>query len=101
VPKYVDGAPETMELPEQMTPPPSSEWVTLFVNGGRKDKINKVDIVGFFSKAGKLEKGELGMIEVKDHVSFAAVKRLRVKDLLKRIENEKMKGKKYKIAVAR
>jgi hypothetical protein len=41
------------------------------------------------------------MIEVKDHVSFAAVKRLRVKDLLKRIENEKMKGKKYKIAVAR
>jgi superfamily II DNA/RNA helicase len=101
VPKYVDGTPETIELPEQLTPPPSSEWVTLFVNGGRKDKINKVDIVGFFSKAGKLEKDELGMIEVKDHVSFAAVKRLRVKDLLKRIENEKMKGKKYKIAVAR
>ena len=50
---------------------------------------------------GKLEKGDLGLIEVKDFVSFAAVKYAKVAPLLKNIKDEKMKGKKYKIEVAR
>jgi hypothetical protein len=41
------------------------------------------------------------LIEVKDFISFAAVKASKVKDLLARIRDEKMKGKKYKIEVAR
>jgi superfamily II DNA/RNA helicase len=101
LPRYIDAAPQTMELPAKTDPPPAAEWTTLFISGGRKDKLNKVDIVGFFSKVGGLQKGELGMIEVKDNVSFAAVKKSRVRDLLHRIGPEKMKGKKYKIAVAR
>lgn len=63
--------------------------------------MNKFDIVGFFSQKGKLEKDDLGLIEVKDFVSFAAVKFGKVKDLLKNIRDEKMKGKKFKIEVAR
>jgi hypothetical protein len=43
----------------------------------------------------------LGLIEVKDFISFAAVKSSKVKDLLKLIRDEKMKGKKFKIEVAR
>ncbi|MFY7935808.1 MAG: DbpA RNA binding domain-containing protein, partial [Flavobacterium sp.] len=50
---------------------------------------------------GKLEKGDLGLIEVKDFVSFAAVKYAKVVPLLQNIKDEKMKGKKYKIEVAR
>ncbi len=38
---------------------------------------------------------------MKDFVSFAAVKYNKVKDLLKNIKDEKMKGKKFKIEVAR
>ncbi len=77
------------------------EFVTLYVSGGRKNKLNKVDIVGFFSQKGKLDKGDLGRIEVNDFASFAAVKREKVDALLARIKDEKMKGKKYKIEVAR
>ncbi|MFO7721417.1 MAG: DbpA RNA binding domain-containing protein, partial [Gillisia sp.] len=66
-----------------------------------KNKLNKMDIVGFFSKKGNLEKDDLGLIEVKDFISFAAVKTLKVDALLKNISNEKMKGKKFKIEVAR
>ncbi len=66
-----------------------------------KNKINKIDIVGFFSQKGKLEKGDLGLIEVKDFTSFAAVKRTKVKEFLQLIREEKMKGKKYKIEIAR
>ena len=60
-----------------------------------------MDIVGFFSQKGELEKGDLGLIEVKDFTSFAAVKRTKIKSLLGKIREEKMKGEKYKIEVAR
>jgi hypothetical protein len=38
---------------------------------------------------------------VKDFISFDAVKSTKVKDLLSLIREEKMKGKKFKIEVAR
>ena len=80
------------------TPP---EFVTLYVSGGKKNKLNKVDIVGFFSQKGQLDKGDLGRIEVQDFMSFAAVKRDKVDAFLARIKDEKMKGKKFKIERAR
>ena len=40
-------------------------------SGGKKNKLTKFDIVGFFSQKGKLEKDDLGLIEVKDFISFA------------------------------
>jgi hypothetical protein len=86
---------ETSALPK----PP--EYQTIYISGGKKNKLNKIDIVGFFSQKGKLEKHDLGLIEVKDFISFAAVKFNKVKDLLTNIKEEKMKGKKYKIEVAR
>ena len=81
--------------------PKAPEFQTIYISGGKKNKLNKIDIVGFFSQKGKLEKGDLGLIEVKDFISFAAVKSKKVKDLLVAIRDEKMKGKKYKIEVAR
>ena len=81
--------------------PKAPPFQTIYISGGKKNKLNKIDIVGFFSQKGKLEKGDLGLIEVKDFISFAAVKFSKVKDLLHNIRDEKMKGKKYKIQVAR
>ncbi|GEC71260.1 Superfamily II DNA and RNA helicase [Flavobacterium flevense] len=81
--------------------PKAPQFQTIYISGGKKNKLNKIDIVGFFSQKGKLEKGDLGLIEVKDFISFAAVKFSKVKDLLHNIQDEKMKGKKYKIQVAR
>ena len=65
------------------------------------NKLNKIDIVGFFSQKGNLEKDDIGLIEVKDFISFAAIKFNKVNDLLKNIQHEKMKGKKFKIEIAR
>jgi len=60
-----------------------------------------MDIVGFLLQKGKLEKQDLGLIEVKDNISFAAVRKNKVKSMLGLISEEKMKGKKFKIEVAR
>ena len=101
MPSWLTEPPEDLEVPADSPLPPAPLWTTLYISGGKKDKLNKTDIVGFFSKVGKLEKEDLGMIEVKDHISFASVKKAKVKALLHSIQNEKMKGKKYKIAVAK
>ena len=100
-PQYLANDLAEMELPTACKLPSPPEFVTVYISGGKKNKINKVDIVGFFSQKGQLEKGDLGLIEVKDFTSFAAVKRSAVMGLLEKIKTEKMKGKKYKIEVAR
>ncbi|PWK27859.1 superfamily II DNA/RNA helicase [Arcicella aurantiaca] len=100
-PKYIDESLEILELPEKNTLPNPPEFVTIYISGGKKNKLNKVDIVGFFSKKGELEKGDLGLIEVKDFMSFVAVKRTIFKTLLTKTKDEKIKGKKYKVEVAR
>lgn len=83
----------------QLPNPP--EFRTIYISGGKKNKLNKSDIVGFFLQKGKLDKSDLGLIEVKDFISFVAVRTPMVKSLLANIKEEKMKGKKYKIEVAR
>lgn len=99
-----DFLPESMDelhLPAVVSLPNPPEFITLYISGGRKNKLNKVDIVGFFSQKGQLDKGDLGRIEVQDFMSFAAVKRDKVKSLLLEIRDGKLKGKKYKIEIAR
>ena len=51
------------------------EWKTLYIGAGKKDKINKADIVGMILQKGGLQKEELGKIEVLDHSSYVAIKR--------------------------
>jgi superfamily II DNA/RNA helicase len=98
---YIDYGMKVLNVDNFNTLPKPPEFQTIYISGGKKNKLNKIDIVGFFSQKGKLEKGDLGLIEVKDFISFAAVKSKKVKDLLHAIRDEKMKGKKFKIEVAR
>ena len=98
---YIDYGMKVLNVSTAATLPKPPEFQTIYISGGKKTKLNKIDIVGFFSQKGKLEKGDLGLIEVKDFISFAAVKSKKVNDLLHNIRDEKMKGKKFKIEVAR
>lgn len=98
---YLDYSMEVLAVDQAKALPKPPQFQTIYISGGKKNKLNKIDIVGFFSQKGKLEKGDLGLIEVKDFISFAAVKFNKVKDLLHAIKDEKMKGKKFKIEVAR
>lgn len=101
LPGYITGKVEEIVLPERVELPEKPKWSTLFIAAGKKDKVNKIDIVGFLSKAGKLKKDDIGLIEVKDFFSFVAVRKLKIGELLELIKNEKIKNKKVKIAVAK
>ena len=99
--EYLDYKMDVLNVDSAKSLPKPPEFQTIYISGGKKNKLNKIDIVGFFSQKGKLEKGDLGLIEVKDFISFAAVKFNKVTPLLANIRDEKMKGKKFKIEVAR
>jgi ATP-independent RNA helicase DbpA len=88
-------------LSEKDIVPENTSWATLYLGAGRKDKINKIDIVGLLMKKGKLEKDELGLIEVQDYASYAGVSRNKIDNIVKLLKNEKIKNKKIKIEISR
>jgi len=94
VPVYIKEELNIIELPNTRILPPKPLWGTLYIGKGKKDKLNKVDIVGFLMQKGKLQKDEIGLIEVKDFFSYVAVKRNRINELLRVVRDEKIKNKK-------
>ncbi|MGZ3753101.1 MAG: helicase-related protein, partial [Mucilaginibacter sp.] len=100
-PDFLDSMPEIEKLPEKLTLPKSTKWATLYIAAGKKDKVNKVDIVGLLLQKGKLNKDELGLIEVLDFSAYAAVDKKRIENAVNLIRNEKIKNKKVKIEIAR
>mgnify|MGYP006089743237 FL=1 len=74
-------------------------WQTLFISGGRKDKISKGDVAGLFFKQGKLDKHELGTIELKQDCAFVAVPLAKADDLILNLNNTRLKKKKVRVIV--
>jgi len=77
--------------------PAPSEWVTLYMLGGRKDKISKGDIAGLFLKEGGLQADELGVIELKQDCAYIAVHKDQADKALKGLDNKKLKKKKIRL----
>lgn len=98
VPEYITPVPEEFFLPEKVKTPVPSDWATLTINKGKRDKLSKKDVVGFLFQKGGLDKDDLGLVEVKESYSFAAVKRTKLPDLLKKIGEEKIKNMKAKFS---
>lgn len=100
MPEFVPGTPQAEALPKKMQPLKASEWQTLYISAGKKDKVNKMDIVGMLLQKGQLQKDELGKIDVLDKSAYAAVKSSKINKTLQLIQSEKIKNKKVKIDIA-
>ncbi|MDG1841935.1 MAG: DEAD/DEAH box helicase [Crocinitomicaceae bacterium] len=72
-------------------------WETLFISGGRKDKISKGDIAGFFIKKGKIDMKSVGKIEIKHDCSFVAISNKNIDQLIFDLNNQRIKKKKIRI----
>lgn len=92
LPEYMPADMPVLKLRENAGRPRPPKWVTLYIGKGKKDKINKVDIVGFLSKIGGLQKDEIGRIDVKEHYAFVAIARACERDVLSRVKGQKIKG---------
>ncbi|ALI97719.1 DEAD/DEAH box helicase [Rufibacter tibetensis] len=99
-PPYLPKIPPLENLPAKAVLPPPSPWETIYISAGKKDKVNKVDIVGWMLQKGGLDKSELGRIELLDNAAFVAVSKKKLEKAVQLLQNEKLKGKKVKIEQA-
>ncbi len=74
-------------------------WETLFISGGRKDKISKGDIAGLFIKQGGLTQEQLGVIELKQDCAFVAVPLALASKLVENLTNTRLKKKKVRVYI--
>ncbi len=101
LPDYIKSEVENISLPDELELPEKPKWTTFFIGAGKKDKVNKIDIVGFFSNRGELKKEDIGIIEVKDFFSFAAIRKVKASNVLQLIKGQKIKNQKVKIDIAK
>lgn len=101
LPDYIDEEVTLIDVEGDYEIPEKPKWTTFFIGAGKKDKVNKIDIVGFLSNRGDLKKEDIGLIEVKDFFSFVAVRKSKASFVLNQVQNHKIKNKKVKINVAK
>jgi len=99
-PDFLTTNPIFINLPEQIRLPESPLWITLYIGAGKKDKISKTDIVGFLIQKGNLTKEEIGLITILDNASFVAISRVKARQTVAAIKDEKVKNQKVRIAIS-
>ena len=93
LPEYIDEhTVQEFYIPKKLPPIAQPKMATIYIGKGKKDKLSKMDVLGFLCKIGGLERNDVGRIDVRDHCSYAAVSRTVIKDVLNRVEGQKIKG---------
>ena len=77
----------------------ASLWKTLYISAGRKDKVSKGDIAGLFFKQGGLEKGELGIIEIKNNAAYVSVSEHKAEHCIQNLNNARLKKTKIRVRI--
>ncbi len=70
---------------------------TLYINGGKKHKLRAGDIVGTLIATVGLSKDDIGNIDIFPFYSYVAIKKEYEKIALKKLNQNKIKGKFYKV----
>ncbi len=94
-------APEPLNLEKQpkATAFPLVKWKTLYITGGRRDKISKGDVAGLFYKQGKIQRNQLGVIEIKQNCTYVGIHAEVAEMLIRKINNTRLKKKKVRVSL--
>lgn len=97
LPKYLGQLESINEQDLKVNSFTTAKMSTVFISGGRKDKISKGDITGFFIKQGKLLPNELGLIELKTDCAFVGVSSEKAKGVIQNLNNQHLKKRKLRV----
>lgn len=73
---------------------PDAPFVTVYIGRGKKEKISKGDVVGFFTKNAGIAGSDLGRIDIQEHASYVAMRRAVADKALAKVKGLKIKGEK-------
>jgi len=91
--KIVDVATLSKSENRKLYPP----MVTLFVNGGRKEKLRAGDLLGALTASSEISGDQIGKITLFDKVTYVAVEQKAAKLALGILTDGKIKGRKYRV----
>lgn len=99
------GAAANLIDPTTLIEPPGFKhyppMVTVFVNGGRKNKIRAGDLLGALTAGREIAGDQIGKITLFDNVAYVAVEQRVAKIALTILAEGKIKGKKFKARLLR
>jgi superfamily II DNA/RNA helicase len=94
LPAFYPSSAVQLEVDDISINPTPSQFTTLYIGRGKRDKLSKMDIVGFLCKKGGVLASDIGRIDVAPSYAYVAVNKIDITSVLKRIKNEKIKGMK-------
>ncbi len=98
---FIDSNTAEIIAPEKKEVQTKTEFTTIYMDLGKKNKISKMDIVGFFCKQGGLQKDEIGLIEVKDFTSYIAVASKKTQSIIDKLSGRRIKNKKVVLKLSK
>lgn len=99
LPLYIENV-RYLRLDSEPHTPTIPAMETLHFAAGKREKLSKGDILGFLTRVCGLQGTDVGLIEVKDHYSYAAVPRKQAEAILKIAKTEKIKGHRIKTTIS-
>ncbi|NLZ94197.1 MAG: ATP-dependent helicase, partial [Bacteroidales bacterium] len=102
LPEYIqDIAPKSINIDnlQKTSTTVPTKMVTLYITGGRRDKISKGDIAGLLIKQGKVHRDQVGVIEIKQSYSYVGVDADIAQKLVGKTNNSRLKTKKVRISI--
>ncbi len=81
-----------------MEPMGEALMVTIYISGGRKDKVRPGDILGALTgEAGRLNSEDIGKIEIHDRFSYVAISKKIAQKAFDRLTAGTIKGRRFRI----
>ncbi len=94
----IEQLPVPTHNPHHAPGPTSSAAVdTLFIGGGRKDKLRASDILGALTGDAGLKSADIGRIEIADHLTYVAIAQPILGQLLSKVQSLRIKGRTFRI----
>lgn len=85
------------DLSQKQNEPRKPAMVTLAIDGGKKDKVRKGDILGALTRDNAVPGNQVGKIMITNFSSYVAVARPSARAALKHLQENKIKGRKFKV----
>ena len=73
------------------------QYVTLVIEGGKKDKIRAGDLLGALTGDAGLKGSSIGKIDIYDRQSYVAIERALIKEAHSQLSKGKIKGKNFSV----
>lgn len=94
LPAFLNREPQFFNLPTHPQPFIAPQWETVYIGRGKREKISKGDILGFFTKNGGIDGSRIGRIDIQDHCAYVAIHKEIAGQVLEKVHGLKIKGEK-------